>query len=225
MTTNPTITPSETQNWKWVSGILAAVVAMMTMAIAVESYFFYRTVDHPQASVSALTPKPTDSPRPAFRTVDDADIPGAIMPGASPWDQMNRLHQQMDQLFNQTLSQVPADDAAILSALSSPSLDVREEKDHYTVRVDMPGADKNSIKVDVEGRLLTVSGERTSVNETKGNDKVVRSERSMAQFVRTLELPGPVNTAAVDAKYENGVLTLSLPKASQATSSTQVPVH
>jgi HSP20 family protein len=97
----------------------------------------------------------------------------------------------MDQMFNNALSQFPADDPAMISTLSSPNLDVREEKDHYTIRADMPGADKSSIKVNVEGRLLTVSGERTSVNETKSNDKVVRSERSMAKFVRTIQLPGP----------------------------------
>ena len=76
-----------------------------------------------------------------------------------------------------------------------------------------------------EGRLLTISGDRTTVEETKDNDKVVRSERSMAQFVRTVELPGPVKADAVDAKYDNGVLTLNLPKADQAASGTQVPIH
>jgi HSP20 family protein len=150
-----------------------------------------------------------------------------MAPGVAgnPWDQLNALHQRMDQMFNNALSQFPADDPAMISTLSSPNLDVREEKDHYTIRADMPGADKSSIKVNVEGRLLTVSGERTSVNETKSNDKVVRSERSMAKFVRTIQLPGPVKADAVDAKYDNGVLTLNLPKADQATTSTQVPIH
>jgi len=102
---------------------------------------------------------------------------------------------------------------------------IREEKDHYTVRADMPGASKDSIKVNVEGRLLTIAGDRTTVNETKDNDKVVRSERSMALFVRSVELPGPVKAESVDAKYDNGVLTLTLPKADQDTTGTAVPVH
>ena len=89
----------------------------------------------------------------------------------------------------------------------------------------MPGTDKTSIKVNVEGRLLTISGQRTSVNETKDNDKVIRSERSMAQFVRSIELPGPVKTDAVDAKYDNGVLNITLPKADAVASNTQVTVH
>ena len=131
----------------------------------------------------------------------------------------------MDQLFNDTFSQFPADSAPLLSAVSSPNLDIREEKDHYTVRVDMPGTDKGSIKVNVEGRLLTISGDRTTVNETKDDDKVVRTERSMAEFVRTVELPGPVKAASVEAKYDNGVLTLNLPKAEAASAGTTVPIH
>jgi HSP20 family protein len=117
------------------------------------------------------------------------------------------------------------DNSPLLAAVSSPNLDVREEKDHYTVRVDMPGASKDSIKVNVEGRLLTISGDRTTVDETKDNDKVVRTERSMAEFVRTLELPGPVKADSVEAKYDNGVLTLNLPKDTQTASGTTVPVH
>jgi HSP20 family protein len=117
-------------------------------------------------------------------------------------------------------SPLPGDD----QIKDAVNLDVREEKDHYTVRADMPGADKSSIKVNVEGRLLTISAERTSVNETKNDDKVVRSERSMAQFVRAIELPGPVKTESVDAKYNDGVLTLTLPKSDQVASSSQIPV-
>jgi HSP20 family protein len=142
-----------------------------------------------------------------------------------PWGQLNRLQQQMDQLFKDTLSEVPSDNASFLTAATSPKLDVREEKDHYTVRADMPGADKATIKVNVEGRLLTISGERTAVNETKDNDKVIRSERSMSEFVRGIELPGPVKPGEVSAKYDNGVLTLNLPKADESASGTQVPVH
>ena len=229
MTTSPVIETNQSHTWKWVSGILAAALALIVAGMAVESYFFYK-VAHDLApgwpTLSHRVPNPggpTLDSGPGI--LDDSVSPSAVMAREDPWDQMNRLHQQMDQLFNATLSQAPLDDATLMTAVSSPNLDVREEKDHYTVRVDMPGANKDSIKVNVEGRLLTVSGERTSVNETKDDDKVVRSERSMAEFVRTLELPGPVNAEAVNAKYDNGVLTLNLPKANQSDSSTNVPIH
>ncbi len=224
MTANPII-EANPHTWKWVSGILAAILAIIIAGMAVESYFFYRVAHDAVPAMAPLNHQghghgfPTLNPGPSI--LDDSFFPGTIMATGDPWDQLSGLHQQMDQLFNATLSQVPLDDMSV----SSPNLDLREEKDHYTVRVDMPGAEKDSIKVNVEGRLLTISGERTSVNETKENDKVLRSERSMAEFVRTLELPGPFNAGSVDAKYENGVLTLNLPKVTQTAASTAVPVH
>jgi HSP20 family protein len=209
---------------------LALFVAILIAVMGVESYFLYRA-SHPDGTISALPGLTPALPHPGAPTVksgplsaDDWSIPENLPATGTPWDQLNHLHQQMDQLFNDTFSQVPVD-SLLLSAVSSPNLDIREEKDHYTVRVDMPGTNKESIKVNVEGRLLTISGDRTMINETKDNDKVVRTERSMAQFLRTVELPGPVQAESVDAKYDNGVLTLNLPKAAPATAGTRVTVH
>ncbi len=231
MTTNsPVSVTDHPGSWKWAAAILAVILAIAVAAVGIESYYLYRAFHHDGlAAPPALTPTMPHPGAPTLQSPpswvnDDWSLPDPFANG-SPWDQMNRLHQQMDQLFNDTFSQFPPDQATMLATMSSPNLDVREEKDHYTVRADMPGADKATIKVNVDGRLLTISGQRTSVNETKDNDKVIRSERSMAQFVRSIELPGPVKTNAVDAKYDNGVLTLNLPKGDEATSGTQVPVH
>jgi len=236
MTDMPTMTASRSAstndshgNWKWIAVILTFVLVIAVGAISIESYYLYRAFHSDLGAPPALAPAlphpgAPSLQDPASTTEDDWAVPDPFATG-HPWDQLNRLHQQMDQLFKDTLSEVPSDNAPFLAVAASPNLDVREEKDHYTVRADMPGADKATIKVMVEGRLLTISGERTAVNETKDNDKVVRSERSMAEFVRGIELPGPVKANAVSAKYDNGVLTLNLPKAEQAASGTQVPVH
>jgi HSP20 family protein len=130
----------------------------------------------------------------------------------------------MDQLFNNSLSLFPFD-GSDLTTMSSPSFDLREEADHYTIRADMPGTDKSSIKVNVEGRLVTISGQRAAIVETKSKDAMIRSERNMAEFIRTIELPGPVKASDVDARYDNGVLTVTLPKAGESNASTQVPIH
>jgi len=229
MSTDPTVSaPNYAGSWKWISVALAIVLTLAVVAIGTESYYLYRAFhgegfEAPPALAPALPHPGTPILHSPTSVNDDWNLPDTLANG-SPWDQMNRLHQQMDQLFNDTFSQLPPDQATMLATMSSPSLDVREEKDRYTVRADMPGADKATLKVNVEGRLLTISGQRTSVDETKDNDKVIRSERSMAQFVRSIELPGPVKTSDVDAKYDNGVLTLNLPKADEASSGTQVPV-
>jgi HSP20 family protein len=239
MTAIPTTTTGNTSpaanspgSWKWIASALAIILAIFIAAVGVESYYLYNAL-HPESlgAPPALTPTVPHPGTPIARSAQ----PPPILPGAdddwnlpfspgSPWDQLGHLHQQMDQLFNDTLSQFP-DSAELVATVSSPNLDVREEKDHYTVRADMPGADKGSIKVNVDGRVLSITGERSAVNETKENDKVVRTERSMAQFVRSIELPGPVKADAVDAKYDNGVLTVTLPKSDAAASGTQVQVQ
>jgi len=228
--TTATFDTNNAQTWKLISGLLAAVLAIFLLGLAIESYFLFHTSHRDDAGVAPPSVIPT-IPHPSVPNVNltpwpinDGD-PMTDPVAGNPWDQLNHLHQQMDQLFNDTFSQFPEDGSALLATVSSPNLDVREEKDHYTVRADMPGADKDSIKVNVEGRLLTISGQRTSVNETKDNDKVIRSERSMAQFVRSIELPGPVQTDAVDARYDNGVPTVTLPKSDLVASGTQVTVH
>ena len=229
--TTATFDSNHPQTWKVLSACLAVFVAILIAAMGVESYLLYRA-SHPSDSITAPPALVPALPHPGAPSVkstpmatDDWGLPNSPLAAANPWDQLNHLHQQMDQLFNDTFSQFPVDNSPLLAAVTSPNLDVREEKDHYTVRVDMPGASKDSIKVNVEGRLLTISGDRTTVDETKDNDKVVRTERSMAEFVRTLELPGPVKADSVDARYDNGVLTLNLPKADQAAAGTTVPVR
>jgi HSP20 family protein len=225
---NTTIAANNNTAWTWklTTILLTVVLAILGATAGLEFYYLCRDHSHTSEVQSvAVSGKGSTSPLPGDDQIKDAVLaPLAPNDVGNPWDQINALHQRMDQMFNDTLRQFPTDDTAVLSAMSKPNLDVREEKDHYTVRADMPGADKSSIKVNVEGRLLTISAERTSVNETKNDDKVVRSERSMAQFVRAIELPGPVKTESVDAKYNDGVLTLTLPKSDQVASSSQIPV-
>ncbi len=226
-----TFDANRTLTWKVLSACLGLSVAVLIAAMGVESYLLYRA-SHPHDTLTAPPAITPSLPHPGMPNVNSDPLPGdaggvqdSYPATGNPWDQLNHLHQQMDQLFNDTFSQLPLDTSSLLPAVSSPNLDIREAKDHYTVRVDMPGTDKASIKVNVEGRLLTISGDRTTVDETKDNDKVVRTERSMAEFVRTVELPSPVKAESVDARYDNGVLTLDLPKADQAASGTQVMVH
>lgn len=205
--------------------VLAIIAAVLAAAVCVESYFLYRS-RRQAAATTAQESSSVKSVAPANHAPIYAwdDWPGPLAAG-SAWDQLNSLHQQMDQMFNNTLSRFPVDGSDLLSSMSSPNFDLRDDGSRYTIRADMPGADKASIKVNVEGRLVTISGERTALSETTSNDKVLRSERNLARFERKIQLPGPVKAASVEAKYDNGVLTLNLPKADEAASSTQVPVH
>jgi HSP20 family protein len=215
--------------WRVSNVAVGAVVALLVVTIGIESYALYRARHQEPHAVhqdAVITADAVQSPKNRSGT-DDWLAPNSGVKGgnlSNPREQLNLLHQRMDQLFNNSLNLFPFDGSDLLT-ISSPNFDLREDADHYTIRADMPGTDKASIKVNIEGRLVTISGQRTALSETTSKDAMIRSERNMAEFVRTIELPGPVKVSNVDAKYDNGVLTLTLPKAGEDHSSTQVPIH
>lgn len=90
--------------------------------------------------------------------------------------------------------------------------DVTDEGDHYLLEADLPGFDKKDIKLDINGDTLTVHAERHSkVEEKDKKDKVIRMERSYGSYSRQFDVSG-VDTEKIKAKYDNGVLKLTLPK-------------
>jgi HSP20 family protein len=91
-------------------------------------------------------------------------------------------------------------------------MDVVDKGTTFEVTVDLPGVKKEDINVSVEGNRVVISAETKTEKETKEGDKLLCSERSMASYARSFELPAEVTEAGADAHYENGVLTLALPK-------------
>lgn len=90
--------------------------------------------------------------------------------------------------------------------------DITDEGDHYLLEADLPGFEKNDIHLDVNKDVLTIRAERHSkVEEKDKKDKVIRVERSYGSYSRQFSLDG-VDSDKIKAKYENGVLKLTLPK-------------
>jgi HSP20 family protein len=92
-------------------------------------------------------------------------------------------------------------------------LEVSETDGAFTVEVEVPGFTEKDVEINLEPRRLTISGTRESVEEhTKG--KTVYSERGSSRIFRVIGLPADVDTAsaAIKATYENGILTITLPK-------------
>ena len=94
-----------------------------------------------------------------------------------------------------------------------PSVNTREDDKGYIVEVDLPGIDKKDIKVNIdpENRTLTISGERKFKNEVKKED-YYKIESSYGKLMRTFTLPENVDIDKIDAKNENGVLNITIPK-------------
>jgi HSP20 family protein len=98
-------------------------------------------------------------------------------------------------------------------------IDVTENEKAYVVKADIPGVKKEDIDVRVEGNMVRIDAETRTEKETRGNgDKVLRSERCYGTISRSFSLAQDVDASRVQAKYADGVLTLELPKASQADS-------
>ena len=90
--------------------------------------------------------------------------------------------------------------------------DVTDEGDHYLLEADLPGFDKKDIHLDISGDTLTVHAERRcKVEEKDKKDKIIRMERSYGSYSRQFDVSG-INTEKIKAKYENGVLKLTMPK-------------
>lgn len=100
----------------------------------------------------------------------------------------------------------------------SPRLNVVETEKTFEVEAELPGVTKEDIKVAIDNRRVSIEGEAKRETERKEGENVVYAERSTRHFARSFTLPVDVDDAGAQAKLENGVLMLSLPKkeASQA---------
>ena len=98
------------------------------------------------------------------------------------------------------------------SAFANTKIDWKETPDAHVFKADLPGVNKEQVKVEVEeGRVLQISGEKKKENEEK-NDKWHRIERSQGKFLRRFRLPENAKVEEVKASMDNGVLTITVPK-------------
>ncbi len=89
--------------------------------------------------------------------------------------------------------------------------DITDEGDHYLLEADLPGFDKKDIHLDINGDTLTINAERHCEKKSKDKDKYVHIERSYGKYAREFDVSA-VDVEKIKAKYNDGVLTLTLPK-------------
>ena len=99
-------------------------------------------------------------------------------------------------------------------------MDVEETDTNDLVKADMPGMKKEDIKVAIEGNTVSIQAQTTEEKEEKEGTNVVRRERYVGQQYRAFTLPQEIDDKAAEAQYDNGVLSLSLPKKSGNISKT-----
>jgi HSP20 family protein len=133
------------------------------------------------------------------------------------WDpirELDSLQGDMNRLFDQFFD-VRAGNAA--SRRWVPAMDLVETDDHLVLRGDLPGLTEDDVDIEIKDNVLTVSGERTAQHEDNA-EGYHRVERSFGSFSRSLTLPHGVEPEKVEAKFENGVLEVEIPKPAEAKS-------
>ena len=98
---------------------------------------------------------------------------------------------------------------------SVPAVNVLETLNEFSISLAAPGLKKDDFKIDVEGNILTISAEKREKNELK-DERYTKKEYSYHSFSRSFTLPEVVNRDHIEARYENGVLQLDLPKSEES---------
>jgi len=106
------------------------------------------------------------------------------------------------------MARLPAEGPAVTGA----RIDVLDKGATYEIVADLPGVTKEEISVAVEGARVTITAESKREKEVKDGERLLHTERFAARFARSFELPAEVTGEGADARFENGVLRLSLPK-------------
>ena len=141
----------------------------------------------------------------------------------SPWREMPALYNRFNRLFDDPFFRVGQMDDDAGMGLWNPVVDLYEKDDHFMIKAELPGVDKKDIKIDLQDRLLTLSGERTYDNEVK-EENYYRRERSYGKFQRVFTLPVDVDSDKIKAEFKDGVLQIEVPKPEQKKAK-QVTVH
>ena len=99
-----------------------------------------------------------------------------------------------------------------LPAPSQIKVDVKETDGGYTVQAEVPGVPKEDIHVSIDGNVVSLRAEVRQLDQQTEGEKVLRSERYFGSVARSFQLPADIDAGQAKAKYDNGVLTLNLPK-------------
>lgn len=141
----------------------------------------------------------------------------ALMPAQPLATFRNEMDRLFKQLWNEDLRETP------VPGEWSPVLDIFEDKETLTVKAEIPGIDPKDIQIQLREELLILRGEKKFEKDEK-KEQYHRVERAYGSFVRTVELPVPVDEKKVNATFKHGLLTITMPKLPGALGTT-IPIR
>jgi HSP20 family protein len=138
-----------------------------------------------------------------------------------PFSEMARWEREMERVFDDFFGRRlrPIWDErwwpARTVGISTPAVDLYEEKDEIVAKAELPGIGRDDIQVNIADHRLTITGEKKKEEEIK-EENYYRSERSYGSFTRSVELPADVQAEKAKASFKDGVLEIRLPKTEEA---------
>ena len=131
-----------------------------------------------------------------------------------PFRDLLSIQDEMNTLFNRAYGERSGESEQRQRSWA-PALDIAEQKDAYVVQVELPGVKPDELEITLEDGLLTIQGERQFTQEST-EQQFHRIERRYGRFRRSITLPTQVQADAIEASFEDGLLTVRVPKAEEA---------
>jgi HSP20 family protein len=123
------------------------------------------------------------------------------------------LHTEMNRVLSSFFDTATGPGQAAVARRWAPALDVSETPEHFVLRADLPGLDREAVSIELDDRVLTISGERLALEEPEATAR--RTERAFGAFSRAVTLPEGVNPELIAASFADGVLEVRIPKPEQ----------
>ena len=129
-----------------------------------------------------------------------------------PFRDLMSIQNELNQLFGRTFG---GEGERVRGADWVPPLDVHETSDRFVITVELPGLSPEDVDISMEDNVLTLTGERRFYSD-RSDDEFRRIERRYGTFARSLTLPATADASAIEASFDAGVLTVSVPKREEA---------
>jgi HSP20 family protein len=136
------------------------------------------------------------------------------------WTGSNLFRDSVDRFFNEMVAQslrdgsnAPSDELATRPWI--PAVDIRETADNVLLTIDLPGLAPEEVEITLQDQILTIAGQRKLEKSVEG-ETLRRLERSYGAFSRSFSVPAHLAADKIDARFDKGILSLTLPKADTA---------
>ena len=139
----------------------------------------------------------------------------------------NPVTRSFDGLINELFNEIPSHLTKAMreDVLNFPPVNIIEKSGHYNLQMQAPGMEKADFSINLDGQLLTITAEKKEEKKGEETDKLIRREFSQKAFKRSFTLDEKIDAENISATYENGLLTVELPKKEeQKKSSTDIKV-